>query len=82
MMKSEVVLVKAARDILVSRAVMSKGMHDPHAYPHGTFIQKGTVGIVDGASKRGVCYRIVSFEDRYRGFATADVRVDDLAPLP
>lgn len=80
-MKSEVVLVKAVRDIVVSHAIISRGACDPHSYPLDTFIQRGTIGIVDGVSKRGVCYRIVSFEDPYRGFATADVRVDDLATL-
>lgn len=80
-MKSEVVLVKAARDI-VSCATMSKGVSDPYSYPLDIFIQRGTVGIVDGPSQRGVCYRVVSFEDPYRGFATADVRMDDLVTLP
>ncbi len=81
-MQEQIVLVKAARDILLHAAIISKSSRDVGAYRTSKFIQQGTVGIIEGDSKRGCEYRAVSFEEEFLpGFVTGDVRLDDLIKL-
>lgn len=75
----EIILVQATRDILARDALISKGSADPHRYRSGVFVKRGTVGIVDGISAQDSEYRTVSFEDKFRGFVTIDVYINNLA---
>lgn len=78
-----VVLVKASRQIYLDYALVSEDASNTEAHREEfVIVPKGTVGVIEGESKLGPEYKIVSFERPFtRGFITRDVRVTNIAAI-
>lgn len=81
-MQENVILVKAANDIHLRQAWVSQNAHDQNPYRQRSLIWRGTIGIIDGESKLGCEYKVVSFERAFsKGFVTDSVRVENLVEI-
>lgn len=83
MTSQEAILVRASRQIYLDYALVSEDASGTGAHREEFIIvPKGTVGVIEGESKLGPEYKIVSFERPFtRGFITRDVRTTNIAEI-